>query len=87
MVKDNRKLRRHNNKLLVRLKYESDSNNYLKEENLKFYRENEKMKLVISEENRVNQLETLTKRFHELEKNLLKKNKVTRNNVIKEAKE
>ena len=56
MVKDNRKLRRHNNKLLVRLKYESDSNNYLKEENLKFYRENEKMKLVISEENRVNQL-------------------------------
>lgn len=46
------------------------------------------MKLVMSEEDdRLAKLEALTKRLMEVEKRLLCKNKITRNNVMKEVKE
>lgn len=59
-------------------------NRALKEENLKFYKENEKMKLVITQEDQSKQLQVLARKLREVEIQLLDKNKITKNSVLRE---
>lgn len=54
---------------------------------MKFYKDNEKMKLVITQEGQTKQLEALARKLRELEARLLNKEKITKNSILKEIKE
>ena len=87
MVKDNRLLRQRNNKLLLKLKFQEEGNVALKEENLAFYKENEKMKMILSQEIDVKSIEILNKRIRDIEKSLLTRKHTTKKSLVSEMKE